>query len=235
MTPRALKFSGFCAAASAVTTFLLWFLPRHIHYPSDPAGIGLQDDPFLIGKLWVNFTHIFLALVGYGGTAWLLSRRSPALAFGGFVAFLIWGFTELLGVTIDIFAVNRTWRAGFATATAEVQQQLRTSIFAFQAVWDAMFFLLLIAFLIGTTCFGLAALRGTKLERVVGWLLLAATPLTVVITLSGYAGMPQLESAVQWSYPVLQPVSRAVLACWLWRTATISGRERPVSSAPFTS
>ena len=48
-------------------------------------------------------------------------------------------------------------------------------------------------------------------------LLLLAAPLTIVILLSGYAGMPFLEPLVSWSYPILQPFSRALMGVWLWR------------------
>ncbi len=95
-------------------------------------------------------------------------RRSPSLAGFGFVCFLLWGFVELSGVSVNIFAVNADWRAHFAAATPEGQGQLRVLLLGFDAVWDALFFLLLTGFLLGTTCFGLAALAGTGLERWVG-------------------------------------------------------------------
>lgn len=225
MTTRSLKCAALFAGLSAVTTLLLWLLPRL--YPA-PGGVdeavALHANPFYMARLWVNFVHIFFALVAYGASAWLLSRRSLALAWGGMLSFVLWGFTELLGVTVNLFAVNGTWRAGYATATPELQQQLRANIAAFGTVWDAMFFLLLVAFLIGTACYGLAAIRGAGIERLVGWLFLLAVPLTVAIMLGGYTRLTALNVLVDWTYPVLQPVSRVVLAGWLWRSATTAGR-----------
>ena len=96
---------------------------------------------------------------------------------------------------------------------------MRVLLLGFDAVWDALFFLLLTGFLLGTSCFGLAALAGTGLERWVGVLFLLASPLTLAIMLGGYAGVTFLDSLVSWVYPLLQPFSRALLAVWLWQAA----------------
>lgn len=217
---RSFKFAALCAALSAVTTFLLWLLPR-LYTPAAnfDAAIALRSNPLYLGRLWVNFLHVFLAWTAYAAAASLLRRRSGALAGGGLAAFSLWGATELLGVTTIIFAVNGTWRSAFATASPEIQQQLRLQITGFQAVWDAMFFLLLVAFLLGTLCFGLAALRGDRLERALGWLFLLAAPLTIAIMLGNYTRFTALDPVADWSYPFLQPISRALLSVWLWRGA----------------
>ena len=218
MSPISFRIAAVAAALSAVTTFLLWLLPRLYEVPDGlEAAVGLHQNPVYLSRLWVNFVHIFLALAAYGATAVLLWRRSPSLAGFGFVCFLLWGFVELSGVSVNIFAVNADWRAHFALATPEGQGQLRVLLLGFDAVWDALFFLLLTGFLLGTSCFGLAALAGTGLERWVGVMFLLASPLTLAIMLGGYAGVAFMDSIVSWLYPVLQPFSRALLAAWLWQ------------------
>ena len=220
MSRTSLKASAVAAVLSAVTTFLLWLLPRMYDGPAGfEQSIALHQNGFYLARLWVNFVHIFLALTAYGAAAWLLWRRSAALAGFGFLWFLLWGFVELIGVTTNIFAVNRTWRAQFATTAPEVQEQLRALILGFQGVWDALFFLLLVGFLLGTTFFGAAAVRGTGLERWVGYLFLLATPLTIGILIGGYTSLTAFDGVVAWVYPVLQPVSRALLGVWIWREA----------------
>ena len=181
-----------------------------------------------MARWWVNFVHIFLALAGYAAAAWALRAKSRMLSALGFLWFILWGFTEILGVSIQIWAVNRTWRAGWAAADDATRVILKVNLTGFAAVWDGMFFVLLIAFLLGTLCLGLAAAsRGSAraaatasaLERAVGWMLLLGAPLTVVILLSEYAGLPALGKAVEWTYPILQPISRASMGLWLWRKA----------------
>ena len=214
------RVGGLCAGASALTTFLLWLLPRFYPAPAGfAASVGLHAEPLYMARLWVNFIHEFLALTGYAAAAAALWHRSRFLAGSGFLWFTLWAFTETIGVSINIWAVNRAWRSRFASADAEARAALETNLTGFAEVWDAMFFVILISFLLGTIFLGLAAVGGAGLERAVGVLLLLAAPLTVVILLSGYAGMPFLERFVTWSYPVLQPASRALMGVWLWRRA----------------
>lgn len=220
MSRSALKASAVAAVLSAVTTFLLWLLPRMYDSPAGfEQSVALRENAYYLARLWVNFVHIFLALTAYGAAAWLLWRRSPALAGFGFLWFLLWGFVELIGVTTNLFAVNRLWRAQYAASTPEVQEQLRALLLGFEGVWDALFFLLLVGFLLGTTFYGVAALRGAGLERWVGYLFLLAAPLTVGIMIGGYTSLRVFDGFVAWVYPVLQPVSRALLGVWLWSEA----------------
>ena len=189
---------------------------------SSPVGfeaqVMLHENPYYMSRLWVNFIHIFFALVAYAGAASALLKRSPALALLGFLWFLLWGFTELIGVSVLIFAVNRTWRAEYMLSSPEMQEIIRTNIEGFEAIWGALFFLLLVAFLLGTSCFGFAALRETGLTRIMALLFLLAVPLTLVIMLDRYMGF-SLSTWISWSYPILQPLSRFIMGYWLWKWA----------------
>ncbi len=215
-----LKVAAVCAGLSAVTTFLLWILPRLYAAPESFAGeLALRANPYYMARLWVNFVHIFLALTAYAAAARVLRFRSPALAGLGFLWFVMWGFTELIGVATNIFAVNGTWRAQFTQSAPEVQDRFQTLILGFQGVWDALFFLLLAAFLLGSLFYGLAAWHGRGLERWIGGLFLLAVPLTIAIMIGGYTKSVVFEPLVTWVYPVLQPVSRGLLGWWLWSRA----------------
>lgn len=221
------RVGGACAALSAITTFLLWFLPRTYAAPAGfEESLLLHANAAAMARWWVNFVHIFLALAGYAAAAWALWPRSRMLSALGLLWFVLWGFTEIVGVSIQIWAVNRTWRAGWEAADPPTRAILRAQLTGFAAVWDAMFFVLLIAFLLGTLCLGLAAVsggsglaaaRGRGLERAVGWMLLLGAPLTIAILLAEYAGMSPMGQASGWVYPVLQPVCRASMGVWLWR------------------
>jgi hypothetical protein len=239
--PAFLRVAAVCALASAVTTVLLWYLPRT--YPAATtfeARVALHTEPRYLARQWVNLVHVPLALVGYLGAGVALRRLSAGWTALGGLAFLLWGFTELAGVSIILVAVNGAWRPAYArlgdesTAAAE-RAALRTLLEGWDAVWDALFFLLLLAFLGGSLAYGLAALRGERLARAAGVLLLAAVPLTALILLGSYAGVAWAPGLVAWAYPALQPVSRATLGIWLWREATMpymgAGGASPASGA----
>ena len=219
-----LRTGAVCAVLSAVTTFLLWLLPRLYAAPSGfDEIVALHANRTYMARWWVNFIHIFFALTAYCAVAAALWHRSRTLAAMGLLWFILWGFTELLGVSINIWAVNMKWRAGFDAADAAGREILTANLQGFSAIWDAMFFLLLVGFFLGTLFFGLAAARGKGLERLVGLLLLLAAPLTVGIFLGEYTPITWMNAVTGWIYPFLQPVSRALMGVWLWQLAAERG------------
>ncbi len=218
MPNSALRFAALAAALSALTTCLLWLLPRLYASPVNfDESIALHSNPVYLGRIWVNFFHIFFALTAYAAASSILWRRTPALAGLGFMWMFMWAMSELLGVSVNLFAVNASWRAQFAGSSPLVQDQLRVLLMGFQGVWDGMFFLLLFCFLLGSFCYGLALLGTTGLARKLGWLFLLAVPLTVAIMLGGYTDIHTFDAVSNAIYPVLQPVSRFFLAAWLWQ------------------
>ena len=95
-----LKIAGIAAIATAITTFLLWLLPKLYDYPADiNESVLLVNNPFYMGRLWVNFFHIPLALVAYFGLAYKLRERELPKVTLGMIWFLIWGLVEMLGVS----------------------------------------------------------------------------------------------------------------------------------------
>lgn len=224
-----LRLAGALGALSALTTLLLWLLPRLYAAPASfEDSIALHMNSVYMGRLWVNFVHVALALTAYTAAAALLRRESAALSGAALVWLSIWAAAELGGVAILIFAVNGTWRAGYGAGDEAVQQACRHALDAHAAVWDALFFVILVAFTLGTTFMGAALARGGGLRRTVGVLHLLAGPLTILIILGGYFGAGWASVAAGWVYPVLQPPSRALLGAWIWREA---GATEPVHTS----
>ena len=215
----ALLLAAGAALITSGTTFLLWYLPRQYAAPTTfEETLALHENGAYMARLWINFIHVFLALAAYGAAAFVMRAKAPAAAAVGFVAFCFWSLAEALGLAINIWGVNGMWRAGYAAADPEAQALIRASLHTFRGVWEGVFFVVLTAFLIGTLSMGVALFRGDALQRILGALFLLAAPLTVIIMLDGYFGA-SLSQWISWSYPVLQPVSRALLGVWLIRVA----------------
>jgi len=214
------RFAAICSCVSGITTFLMWYLSRLI--PATPQfeqTLQLANNSAYMLRWWINFAHIFFALAAYCGAALVLRRRSLGWAVWGGLQFGIWGLVELIGVTVAIWAVNRGWRAEYGTASPDRRDLLRVFLEAWPGVWNGLFFLLLIAFLLGSLSLGLLSVKGRGLERLTGILLLLSIPLSVMIILGEYWNVnvaSRLENIV---YPVLQPASRIVMGVWLWNSA----------------
>lgn len=214
------RMAAIAAFVTAVTTFLLWLLPRLYEGPKNfEEGLLLADNRFYMSRQWINLLHIPLALTAYFGLAYKLrSRELPKVSLG-FVWFLIWGITEMTGIAAIIFSVNKTWRASYNAVNESQQEIFKANIETFYSTWDSMFFVLLIAFLLATLFYGWATFNGKGIEKLLSYLFLLAAPLTLLIIFSGYADVAWAGTIVTFTYPVLQPVSRFVLGLYLWKAS----------------
>jgi hypothetical protein len=94
---------------------------------------------------------------------------------------------------------------------------VRAQIGVYDAIWDAMFLLLLIGFLVGNVLYAIATARGRGLTRALSFFYVGAAFLTLA-GISGEFGGPTLPPAVSaWLYPLLQPAARVAIGVWLWR------------------
>lgn len=215
-----IRFCSISAVLSAITTFLLWLLPKlYIPPESFEAGVRLHSNLYYIARLWVNFIHIPLALASYFGLAVVTRKQHPLLSLFGLGWFVIWGVTEMVGIAILLFSVNGNWRASYETADEVQQTILKNNIQTFYSIWDSMFFVLLVAFLLGSVCYGLATWRSSGLQRVLSYLIWLSVPLTLMIMAGGYAGQAWANEITGYIYPVLQPVSRCIMGIVIWRYA----------------
>jgi hypothetical protein len=227
-----LKIASIAASLTAVTTILLWGLPNLYTSPSNfEEGVLLSENTYYLAKQWVNFIHIPLALTGYFGLTVILFQRQPVLSIFGMVWFVIWGTIEMIGVSIILFSVNYQWRSGYKMADEINRIVLKNKIESFFSIWDSMFFVLLVAFLLGTLFFAWATWKSKGLEKILSCLLWLAVPLTLLIILSSYVGQGWAGQLTQYFYPFLQPLSRLILGLFIWKS--IGQTKPPLTSYPM--
>lgn len=219
-TSLALKLGGLASVVTAVTTFFLWYLPTTYQVaPGFEGAVALHAEPGYMARLWINFIHVFIALFAYGAVAFVLKSRAPTWAIVGFIAFAFWCLVEAVGVSINIWAVNNTWRAEYLAADVAQQSVIRGSLYTFAGIWDGIFFVVLVTFLIATICYGAALWGDDFVSKILSILFWMAAPLTLIIMLDRYFGA-NLSQWITWSYPTLQPISRALMGIWLFKMAS---------------
>ncbi len=223
MTRRDRSFYRVCAFfafATAITTFLLWWLSQQYKAPqSFEETLFLPGNSFYMLKQWINLIHVPLALCAYIAFAIAMRKNAFGYAVCGVAWFLIWAVIEMAGVATIIFSLNDDWRKEYPLATGVQQQSIRSTIQAFYSVWDSLFFVLLIAFLAGNFFFALTAYGSNVLQKILSILFWLAVPLTGLILLEGYTKATWPSNIIAWFYPVLQPVSRILLGVFLWKAA----------------
>ena len=109
------------------------------------------------------------------------------------------------------------------TADEAARQLIRSHVALYDALWNSMFFLLLLAFFAGNILLALAVRHHGGLARWVSaafWIGVGLTAIELVPELGG----PSLDGPIADAlYPLTQPAARALIGIWLWREATRDG------------
>lgn len=213
------RAAAICSIASAVTTLLLIFLPDfYVPVEGFEGRMSRVNDPAYALRSWVYLVHPFIVLMAALGVAMRIRRTASAAAVIGLVGFVLWAFTEAGQQALTLLAFDK-WRIAFATADEATRVQIQTHTFMYDALWDAMYFLLLIGFAIGNLAFAVTLLKHKGLTRVVGGFFLAGCLLTVTYMLGEFQIQVVPEALGGWVYPAIQPLGRTLIGVWLWRNA----------------
>ncbi|CAA9310861.1 MAG: hypothetical protein AVDCRST_MAG56-6210 [uncultured Cytophagales bacterium] len=228
MSPKSYMHPGFgpdffkavavCSGLSALTTLGLIFLPRTY---AAPAGleeeVALRLNGFYQLRSLVYYVHPFLVLTAAWGVVARKFRESTGAVTTGFLFFGCWGFAEALQQALSLVALNLNWREGYArTADEATREMFRTHLLGFEAVWDALYLLLLTGFAMAHILYGIATWPGSGLERVISWGFFLGAGLTLLILSANFGGPAVPRGLTMWLYPTIQPLFRVLLGIWLW-------------------
>jgi hypothetical protein len=218
------RATAVCSFISAVTTLCLIFLPRW--YPAAAnldERIALLDYPVYTVRLWIYLCHPFFTFAAALGIAVARWRDRFSFILPGILGFAVWGYTEALQQVLALVANHYAWRMAARTAAdASVRAMARTQIFGFEAIWDALYVLLVVGFILGNTFYAAAMWRGSRLSRTLAFLFLAAATLSVFNLLNAFNIANQADPVMKWVYPLLQPAARTLIGVYLWQAALLS-------------
>ncbi|MDZ7639818.1 MAG: hypothetical protein U5J83_16470 [Bryobacterales bacterium] len=216
---RFYRATAICSFLSVASTLLLIFLPRlYDSGESFESRLARVGNPIYMLRAWVYLLHPFVVLAAALGVAMAMRRLSGGAAAAGFLCFLLWALTEAGQQALTLVAYHG-WAGAYATADVATQEVLRMQISIYHAIWDSMFLLLLIGFLLGNLLYGVAMVNSRGSAWILGVLFLAVAVLTA-FGVSREIGGPGLPPALAvWLYPIVQPVSRLLVGLWLWNMA----------------
>jgi hypothetical protein len=204
---------------SAVTTLGLIFLPR-LFAPVDgfESRMARVHDGWYQLRAWIYLVHPFLT--GTAGVAMCVRLRATASATAlvGAAGFATWAFTEALQQCFTLFAFDQ-WRLAYTAGDPGIHAQMPTLTTLYDEVWDALYVLLLIGFVIGNAALGQLFVRARGLTRIIGVLFIAAVLLTLFYLLPELGVPVSLGPLEAWVYPATQPLARVLIGVWLWKHA----------------
>lgn len=217
-TPAFYRSAAICSIASAVTTLGLIFLPGMLAPADDLAGrMARVTDPTYQLYAWVYFVHPLLAVTAALAVSMRLRFEAASLVIPGLLAFVLWGATEAGQQALTLFAFD-PWRLAWLAGDPAVRATMEVRTAMYDGVWNAMYFLLIVAFFIANSLYAVAMWRRGGFSRVVGALYAAAALLTLQIIVVEAGGSQLLPEALDfWVYPLIQPLARTLIGVWLWQ------------------
>ncbi len=226
-SPALLRAAAACALLSGVTTFGVHLLPLLVPpVVTFDDQIALSVNTAYIFRLWWVVAHILLVLFSMWGFGVAKLRTAPGAAGFGLFGFLLFGLAELVRTALALNAVNG-WRKAYAAASDEAARAfLRGLLSAWPGIATALFFLMILGFLIGNLGFGIATWRGRGLEKAVSVALLAWAAISLCVLAAEFGGAAGIAPP-EWLSVTYQPAARFLVAVWLWRRA----RESSASAA----
>jgi hypothetical protein len=221
LTSRFFRFGAVCAVLTALTTLVVHIVPcLWADATTFEQQADLRLDPIYLAQRWTILVHCTLVIISMFVLGAAKLRSAPVLVSFGFLGYLGFGFTEIVRTSISIFAVNRTWRAGYAAAADDAtREHFRSLITAYGGINDALFFIFYTAFLIGLVCYGLAFLRSEGRKSHLGFLFLLWSLLSVPGFIDAIMGRESLGRYFEWVGPYFLPLARLYIGVWFWKNA----------------
>ena len=216
---RFYRHAALCSFATVLSTLGLIFLPD-FYPPIDgiDARMALVQEPAYRLRAWIYLLHPFLVFAAALGVMLRLRGEASAAVLVGILGFALWASTEAAQQALTLTSFDR-WRVAWSGADATLRALIVERTAWYDALWDAMYFLLLIGFAIGNAAFAWALRARRGFDRVVACFYAAATLLTLAL-LSAEIGGPRLPDGLgAWLYPAIQPLGRTMVGIWLWREA----------------
>lgn len=221
LTPRFFRFGAVCAVLTALTTLVVHIVPNlWADATTFEQQVALRLNPVYMAQRWTILVHCALVIMSMFVLGAAKLRYAPALVGFGFLGYLFFGFTEILRTSISIFAVNRTWRAGYAAAADDAtRERFQSLISAYAGINQALFFIFYTGFMIGLVCYGLAFLRSEGRKSQLGILFLVWAFLDVPGFIDTVIGTGSLGAYFEWVGPYFLPLARLYVGVWLWRNS----------------
>jgi hypothetical protein len=209
-----------CSLISAITTLGLIFLPKlYQPVPGFEQRMALIRNPAYVLRSWVYLIHPFLVVTVALAVAARCRFRAAGAASLGFLGFGLWGATEASQQTLTLVALDRTWRAAWATANEAERHLIRAHVATYDALWDSLYLLILIAFFAGSVFLAIATWAHPGMARWVSIAYVGGAVVTLLILVPEVGGPGLPAGSTEWLYPAIQPAGRALTGVWLWREA----------------
>jgi hypothetical protein len=212
------KFAAFCAFLSALTTFGVHLLPLLHPVSTFEEQLQLSNNAVYKFRLWIVLIHIMFVLVSMWGIAAAKYKTAAGWIGLGLGGYWIFGLAEFFRISFVLNAING-WRTRYLNESdPQVREFLKENLLSWPQINEALFFLLVIGFLLGNIFYAIATRNGIGLEKWISNLLFLWAAIGFLTLLHEYLGQAWANFIPEFVSYTYQPLVRIIIGIWLWKT-----------------
>jgi hypothetical protein len=216
-----LRFAAICAFGSALTTFGVHLLPLLHPANTFEQQLLLSQSPIYKLRLWIVLVHISFVLVSMWGFAAVKYKTDAGWIGLGLAGYALFGLAEFFRISFAMNAIT-PWRARMLTELdPQIRGDLREYLLSWPQINDALFFLLVVGFLVGNIFYAIATTKSRGLEKWISSLLFIWALLGSITLLHEFLNQRWLNFVPEFVSYTFQPFVRIVIGIWLWKETKI--------------
>ena len=173
-----------------------------------------ENTTYITNRFWV-ITHCLFVLIAMLGFLLIQVKKSPGFTILGFVFFTVFSFTEIFRQMFVFFYLNNLRRSYIETSNSEIRDMIQINMDHAGLIGYALFGLFIVAFALGTICYGISLLGSNKIDRILAYLLLIWGFGNLVAFGNEFWNSEIIERFVKYFSIIYQPIMRVLLGLWM--------------------
>ena len=173
-----------------------------------------DNSTYIANRFWV-IAHCMFVLIAMLGFLLIQFKKSPGFTITGFIFFTVFSFTEIFRQMFVFFYLNSLRRSYIDTNDDAVQEIIKINMDHAGFIGYALFGLFIVAFAMGNICYGISLLNGSKVDRILAYLLLIWGFGNLTAFGNEFWKSESVGQFVEYFSFIYQPIMRALVGLWM--------------------
>ena len=173
-----------------------------------------ENSKYIANRFWV-IIHCLLVLIAMLGFLLIQFKKSRGFTILGFIFFAVFSFTEIFRQMFVFFYMNNLRRSFLENEDVAIQEVIRINMDHAGFFGNALFGLFIVAFALGTICYGISLLGGNRFDNVLAYLMLIWGIGNLFAFGNEFWNSEFLGEFIEYFSIIYQPIMRVLLALWM--------------------
>tara|TARA_R110002051_G_scaffold181774_1_gene251267 strand:+ start:38248 stop:38949 length:702 start_codon:yes stop_codon:yes gene_type:complete len=172
ITKKDLWFFAICSFLTVITTLGIHSGIFDFETTNIIEQVGLYKNSIYNLGFWWIIAHCLLVLCSMWGVFLIQYKKTLTLIGLGFLSYAVFCFTEIFRQLLYLFYLNGQFKRYAFADNDELRDSIFQEIQSFSLISYSLFGLFIFAFALGNLCYGLSLVRGSKWDKLLGYILL---------------------------------------------------------------